>query len=314
MAKTPQINAVPERNWAFDLSPDLRLEASCEEQSAIIADFFEGYDRAFVLEDEKEPLAGFTECLALNHGGAYDALAARYGAFREIVLVVREKNTARRIGGANFISFPIIAPGAPQCICANLNYVYIDKSDRGRGHFKALLAGIANFIPRLFTGPALPALIFIEQNDPFRMSDEAYALDTSYAGVDQFDRLAIWLHEGARIVDFHYVQPPLSPHQKPDDSLVYAVLSPPGPRLSACLLREHLLRFFAISVLKGKDPKLFPHAKEQLDSLSERCAKSTPLELLDMPSSTIEAARSARSRAQSRPKSLRAFIRGESGK
>lgn len=308
-----QISAASERNWAFDLSPDLRLEATCEATSAIVADFFAGYDRAFVLEDEKEPLAGFTECLALNHGAAYDKLVARYGAFREIVLVARAADGAR-IGGANFISFPLAAPGTPPSIGANLNYIYVDKGARSKGRLKALLAGIAGFIPRLFTAPALPALIFIEQNDPFRMSDEAYALDTSYAGVDQFDRLAIWLHEGARIVDFHYVQPPLGPLQKPDDSLVYAVLSPPEARLSACLLREHLQRFFAISVLKGRAPERYPNVTSQLQSLAENCAKGTLLELLDMPSSMIEGAKQARAQAEGRPDSLRAFIRGEAGK
>lgn len=313
MAETEKIGVVPERNWAFDLSPGLRLEATCEANSAILADFFEGYDRAFVLEDEKEPLAGFAECLALNHGAAYETLSARYGAFREIVLLVRDKATARRIGGANFISFPLVARGGAPCIGVNLNYIYVETSDRGKGRFKALLAGLADFIPRLFT-TRLPALIFIEQNDPFRMSDEAYRLDTGYTGLDQFDRLAIWLHEGARIVDFDYAQPPLGPRQKPDDSLVYAVLSPPNLRLNACLLHDHLLRFFAISVLKGGDPDRTPSAKAQLDFLAENCAKNTPLDLLNMSSSLIERARRARSQATRRPASLRAFIRGEGRK
>ena len=310
MSDPTKISAVAQRSWSFDLPPRLRLEATCEANSPVVRDFFKGYDRAFVLEDEKEPLSGFTECLELNDGAGYEKLSTRYGAYREIVLVAYDEQSSQRIGGANFVSFPITARGAEPCIGVNLNYIYVEKEARGRGYLKALLAGITQFIPSLFSH-ALTPLIFIEQNDPFRMSDKAYALDTRYSGLDQFDRLAIWLRVGARIVDFDYVQPPLSPHQKPDDSLVYAILNPSGTSLNACLLNEHLLRFFAISVLKGEDPQQDQSAGKQMTFLAAECESDGELELLDMSSAMIERAKQAR-KAAMRPPSLRDFIRGES--
>src|SRR5690606_33167072 len=96
----------------------------------------------------------------------------------------------------------------------------------------------------------LPLYLFVELNDPLLMDARAYALDSEVAGIDQFDRVAVWARLGARILDFDYVQPPLSPGQSADTGLMLGVVDPPAPRLDACILGGHLERFFAISVLK----------------------------------------------------------------
>ena len=46
-------------------------------------------------------------------------------------------------------------------------------------------------------GPA--PVLFIEQNDPLRLTAEAYAADSDHSGLDQVDRLAIWARMGAEV-------------------------------------------------------------------------------------------------------------------
>ena len=116
----------------------------------------------------------------------------------------------------------------------------------------------------------MPPFVFIEQNDPFRMSAEAYAHDTRATGIDQLDRLRIWSKLGARIVDFAYVQPALSARQVPDDSLVYALLGGRDGPLPAALVAAHLRRFFGISVLKGAPLDGDATASAQLSALAAR--------------------------------------------
>jgi hypothetical protein len=82
------------------------IDATTSADDGLLREFYSDYDRAFVLENEKEGYDGFAECLKLNHGDAYADLVKRYGPFREFVLVVRDPKTGARLGGANFIIFP----------------------------------------------------------------------------------------------------------------------------------------------------------------------------------------------------------------
>src|SRR5215471_14723391 len=85
----------------------LVIDATTSADDGLLREFYSDYDRAFVLENEKEGYDGFAECLKLNHGDAYAGLVKRYGPFREFVLVVREAKTDARLGGANFLISPI---------------------------------------------------------------------------------------------------------------------------------------------------------------------------------------------------------------
>ncbi|MFC5345274.1 hypothetical protein ACETK8_04240 [Brevundimonas staleyi] len=129
-------------------------------------------------------------------------------------------------------------------------------------------------------GPDAPApAIFIEQNDPLRLTAEEYAADTEHSGLDQIDRLAIWARVGARVVDFPYVQPALSAGQQPDDRLIYAAVDYPGEAVDAALLHDHLQSFFGISVLKGAAEPPGGEAARQIAALADRTA---PVSLLRM--------------------------------
>ncbi|MFT4053606.1 MAG: hypothetical protein QM681_03800 [Novosphingobium sp.] len=256
----------------FDLPGGIRVSASDDPDSDILQRFFAGYDRAFVLPDEREELDGFEACLALNATHRHV-----FGRTHSELVAVFEDDCGALLGGANFLS---TAVGGGLSTIA-LNYVYVEAAARGRGLLRKVLGAVRRLaLASLQLDPDSPApVIFIEQNDPLRMTAEQYAADTAHSGLDQVDRLAIWHRVGARIVDFPYIQPALSDDQHADDGLVYAAVDFPGACIDARLLHDHLQSFFAISVRKGQPLKAGDVASRQLDMLLRR---TDPVPLLDM--------------------------------
>lgn len=267
-------------------SHGLTLATTDSGEGPVFEQFFEGYDRAFVLPDEKEDREGLATCLALNQGAGHAKLLARFGLFRELCVTAHDSGTGAFVGGANFIAVPHDAPDGKRTITANLNYIFITPEARGKGRFRALNGAVRDLIGSLFPisdgEPAARVLIFIEQNDPFRMSVEAYTHDTAYTGMDQFDRLRIWAKLGAKVVDFPYVQPALSVDQEADDTLVYSLLgADTEASLPADILRHHLERFFHISVLKGEEADRADEIANQLSALSALAAAGAEIGLID---------------------------------
>ncbi len=267
--------------WTSELPGGLILRATEQPDSPLLPHFFDGYDRAFVLPDEREEIAGFRTCLAINPASRH-----RFGrVHREMVMVIDDAATGALLGGANFLATHMVdaAEGHPPVAVA-LNYLFVETAARGRGLARQLKAAVGDLANRAVdAGPnaALPAL-FIEQNDPLRLSDADYAADSAHAGIDQVDRLAVWARMGAMLVDFPYVQPALSAEQESDDGLAYAVMNMDGDRLSAGYLRAHFESFFGISVLKGGDPAADAAAGQQLQALAARAAAGVDVGLLAM--------------------------------
>lgn len=255
------------------LADGLRLRASDDAGSAVLARFYEGYDRAFVLADEREGLAGFRACLALNR-----TLPVAFGRRHSEQVLVLEAADGTLLGGANFLAIAMTAPGGPAVSLA-LNYVYVERAARGRGLARVLIAQAGRMANLALAGdPAAPGpAMFIEQNDPLALSGADYAADTLHAGIDQIDRLAVWARMGARLVDFPYVQPALSPGQAPDDGLIYAALAYPGDAVPPRWFHDHLQSFFGVSVRKGAPLGDDAVASAQLEALGTRIA---PLALL----------------------------------
>jgi len=240
---------------------------------AVFDRFFAAYDEAFVLPDEKEGRDGFLECLALNGAGTIDA------PYAEWVLVASRDGDV--VGGANFFCHALEGRDG-SALAMNLNYVFVAPAHRGRGHLRDMVAAARRLARMTFAGAdALPLYLFIELNDPLLMDAEAYALDSEVAGIDQFDRVAVWARLGARLLDFDYVQPPLSASQSADAGLMLGVVDPPHPALDACVLGTHLERFFAVSVLKGGDPHADPDTAAQLRACATRCMAGEAIRLLD---------------------------------
>jgi hypothetical protein len=308
------------------------IDATTVADDGLLEEFYADYDRAFVLANEKEGYAGFAECLALNAGDGYVDLVRQYGPFREFVAVARDPATGDRVGGANFIVFPVrlTAPAPSSVLSVNLNYVFINAGKRQQGSFRRLVNDLPDAAFRLLAEtnaydlpaewlasasetatPPPQVYVFIEQNDPFRMSPEDYKRDTEYTGLDQIARIRMWAQLGAKIIDFPYVQPPLSSDQQPDENLVYAVLGAREETLDACLLCLHLERFFAISVLKGKDISQQPCASKQIRELADACRRGTRFPLLN-PSALHSAAPSAAGSSPLGPGSLRDYLKATS--
>ncbi len=304
------IQPAPGTDWSLR-SAGLIIEASSNPDSQVFASFFAGYDRAFILPDEKEDREGFRACMVLNQGSAYERIFARFGPFREVVLVARDGASGTQIGGANFISFPLpdrSAGAEDPTLSTNLNYIYIDAAWRRHGYFRRLIAAVDDVARRLFESASvqmstLRHLIFFEQNDPFRLSADNYARDTGHSGLDQFARVGIWAKLGAQIVDFPYVQPALSADQDPDDALAYGILGAANTTISACALHDHLERFFGISVFKGK-PMQDTVTLGQLGQLRQGCERGLSIALLDMKNFPTK----NEGRSSSLRESLRAFL------
>jgi hypothetical protein len=251
----------------------LLVKTTTEGRGPVFERFFAGYDKAFVLPNEKEDREGFERCFDLNRGADYARLSTLYGPCSEVALIAEEDGL--EVGGANFIAMPVDA-----CtVTANLNYIYLNEAARGKGNFSRMFAAVRETIASIF--PCERVLVFIEQNDPLRMSEADYRRDTEFTGLDQFDRLRIWAKRGARVVDFPYAQPPLSADQEADDTLVYSVLGAGGGAIEACTLKEHLRRFFGVSVLKGAALADNVAAQGQIDALAGACARGESIALLD---------------------------------
>ena len=280
------ITSVTSPALQFEFREGLVVDATTDPQDPLLEEFFGFYDRAFILPSEKEDWRGFVDCLSLNHGDSYTRLNSIWGPFREWVLLVRGGAAGDIvIGGANLICFPLPAGGESAVLSMNLNYVFVDPPHRGRGYFGKIIGACQELVRCSFqplpTNTTAPLLMFIEQNDPLKLSPEEYARDSSHAGIDQVDRVRIWQRVGARIINFPYVQPALSDGQLADTALMLSVVGVDGDLLDACLLEKHLERFFGISVLKGRNPMLDMASREQLTISAEACLASRPFVLLD---------------------------------
>ncbi|MGO8955617.1 MAG: hypothetical protein ACLPWS_17465 [Rhodomicrobium sp.] len=287
-------------SFSWELPSGIAIEASIGATDGLLQRFFAGYDKAFVLENEKEGIEGFAECLALNEGANYRDLCQVLGPFREFIFLATDSRTGVQFGGGNMIVFPVELHGKRPAtvLSVNLNYIFVEPEIRGRGYFSILIRDLPIIATTLFSRSnprGIPpewsdTYIFFEQNDPFKMGREEYERDTCYTGMDQLHRIGIWARRGAKIVDFDYVQPALTAGQKPDRNLVYGLIGPSQSSLDACLLFEHLRRFFGISVLKGKDPAGDPEARKQLDDLSVRCARNGQVDLLSVDETKLRGA------------------------
>lgn len=259
-------------SWVRD--DGVRVSVTSEPRSPVLSRFFEGYDRAFILPDEREEFDGFVRCLALNETHR-DAFGRRHCE----VAMVFEDADGTLLGGANFLA---ATTAAGDTATVALNYVYVESAARGRGLLRRTLADVRRtaltMLDLAADGPQ--PVLFIEQNDPLRLTDEAYAADSGHSGLDQVDRLSIWARVGAQVVDFPYVQPALSAEQQPDDSLIYAAIGYPGDAVPARLLHDHFQSFFGISVLKGEAEAPGGPAARQLNALATR---TDPVPLLPMP-------------------------------
>jgi hypothetical protein len=248
----------------------LLLQASHQPDTPILGSFFAGYNRAFVLPDEREELDGFRECLTLNGRAFSWAPWPR----SEMVMTLSD-GSGQLLGGANFMATLIDGT-----VAVALNYIFVDVAARGRMLSRLLLNAVRRFSIHRLSGDR--AIIFVEQNDPLRLTPEEYAADSQHCGLDQIDRLTIWSRLGAGVVDFSYVAPALSQEKAANDKLLYSAIGAGDVGLDPAFFRKHLISFLGVSILKGRDPAEARLAQTMLDEIRSAEVASRTIAVIDM--------------------------------
>jgi hypothetical protein len=96
-------------------------------------------------------------------------------------------------------------------------------------------------------------ITFCEQNYPEKMTAGQYWMDNLNALTDQCDRLAWWNFRGFRRLKFDYIQPSLNIDNNPCLYLSLNANVDLLESLPSSIILGHIKRFFAVSVLKGRE-------------------------------------------------------------
>ena len=242
-------------------------------EEPLLEKFYDLYGRVFTLPEEREPVSGFRTVLALN---ADPEVQRRFGPLEERITLACEDGTGRVLGATNYILYAYPEGAFDYAASCQLNFICVDEEARGRGIAGQLLARLEREVRDYANAraPRRPQAAFItcEQNDPGLMTPAQLAADRDASGIDAEARLAWWVRRDFRRLDFRYRQPPLNPGQQACEYLNYYIhFVPDGAapeRLPAALLKDHLRRFFFVSVGKlDVDMDANPQWREQRDLL-----------------------------------------------
>jgi GNAT superfamily N-acetyltransferase len=216
-------------------APEIRDLGAAPADLDLLRAFYERlYVPAFPDADERESLANIERYLELRSRGWYGA-----NNYRVRVLL----DGAEPVGGAiadylagpnvGVIEFLVVAPG-------------LRGRDVGRRLFEDVEAALAADA-RAAGAPGLRAVV-AEMNDPFRWS-------LAHDSMDPFDRLLIWSRWGFSKLDFPYVQPALSTHQRPVPSMLLA-WKPLGEAAGAVAagLVKHVVHEYVRWAMRIEDP------------------------------------------------------------
>jgi hypothetical protein len=240
-------------------------EAFCE--------LYEIYRALFPFPDECEPPEAFAEIAALNENP--DA-HARFGQWREVVAAIRLTEGGPIVGGHVFGVTTSPAHIAFGCRASVQGiYIFLVKSARGRLDFirKAKHYAVSRALSTFGFEPKsdkIPPLIFLEVNNPLRMSGGQIARDAESSGINPFQRYDVYKRLNLRPLDLPYIQPALRADAKPVEYLDLFCTADIAPEIPADLIAAHLRGFISLSVLKGRDASAdpdFAHMEKLLRSV-----------------------------------------------
>ena len=198
------------------------------------------YRSIFTDKNEAENFDGINAGLELNSN---KQLQKQYGKFKECWVAAIEDGKV--IGGINYTVFKI---PSLDITTAHINYLFTLKEYRGKGIGTSLVNHIKE--------TSNPKYIFCEQNDPEKMSPEEIQEHLKSSGISAEARNEWWAMRGFVKLNFTYIQPPLT---EDDDFATGMFLSSCPATTDVKVVKEHLRRFFYISVLKGRtfnDPQI----------------------------------------------------------
>lgn len=212
------------------------------------------YADLFPLPDEREPPEAFLEIAALNHRSDVQSL---YGPWREIVAGIRLRKDGPLVGGNIFGVTTSEAHRKFGCQASIQDiYLFLERSARGKGvmadakaHMEAEALATFGLDPK--TGK-FPPLIFLEVNNPTRMSAAEIEEDIARSGINPYRRYASWKRNGFAPLAFGYVQPPLRSGASAVSCLDLFCTVGVAEAIPAEIIRAHLKAFISISVLKGR--------------------------------------------------------------
>lgn len=196
---------------------------------------FELYRSIFGNDDEAEDFEGIQRSYRMV---VTPELSERFGPFQQYWIEARQDGVS--VGGVNFTVFKI---DAYDLSSVHINYIFVSPAQRGKGIGRVLLEKVKEV--------SCADLFFCEQNSPDRMSSEEIERDLRLSGISATQRIRWWLRRGFRALDMDYIQPPLSEEKSPCTSMTLNVYPWYVRSLSAGLVREHLLRFYYLSVFKA---------------------------------------------------------------
>ena len=212
------------------------------------------YEELFPLPDEREPPEAFAELARLNQRGDVQSL---YGPWREMVVGIRLSADGPLVGGNVFGVTTSEAHRKFGCQASVQGiYLFLARSARGHGAIadakvQMEAAALATFGFEAGMGKIAP-LIFLEVNNPTRMSAAEIAEDFARSGVSPYRRYASWKRNGFAPLDFCYVQPPLRAGASAVTCLDLFCSAGVAEAIPADVIRAHLRAFVSISVLKGR--------------------------------------------------------------
>jgi hypothetical protein len=250
---------VPQIQGAFMKVPSQCFPVVFEEitrsDSPSFQSFYEMYEAAFPIADEREPPEAFDAILRFN---ADLRLQMAHGPYREIVVAIRAWDGGPMIGGHVF--GVTTSAEHRQCgMAASVQGIYTFLHPAARGTLS--IHSVAEYSQRaaslLFAVPGFearqPSPILFEVNNPLRMSTDEIEVDTRLSGTNPFRRYMFWYRSGFWPLDFPYVQPRLRDDASAIHYLDLFCTHGAATPLPAKVLFRHLSAFVSVSVLKGRD-------------------------------------------------------------
>jgi hypothetical protein len=227
------------------------------------------YSAMFPLPDEREPPEAFVEIAALNERADVQAL---YGPWREIITGIRLRPGEPLVGGNIFgvTTSPFHIAFGCQASIHDI-YLFLEPAARGNGAaadakpYKEARA-LAAFGFAAGSGK-MPPLIFLEVNNPLRMTPEEIEEDTARSGINPWRRYIFWKRSGFAPLDFAYVQPALRAETSAVRYLDLFCTAGPAEAIPAELVAAHLNAFISISVLKGRAASENPEFAQMANDL-----------------------------------------------
>jgi hypothetical protein len=218
--------------------------------------FYEMYQAAFPIADEREPPEAFDAILAFN---ADLGMQKTHGPYREMVVGIRAWDGGPMIGGHVF-GITTSAAHRHYGMAASVQgiYTFFHPAARGVVPIRTVVeysqrAAACVFEMAGFKARYPPPILF-EVNNPLRMSAKDIELDTRLSGTDPYRRYVFWCRSGFWPLDFPYVQPRLRTDASPIDYLDLFCTRSATSSLPAKVLLKHLSAFISMSVLKGANP------------------------------------------------------------